>query len=504
LLDSLLQEIVRNSFFTMSSIEEEDVPIGKVACLLCRGFIPYKNSDRTRFRDHMLNEHDVKYDSDVVLAASVMSQKEKAFIVKSSLQRLSEISENKIPSSGESLLPRSPKNVISRPPTFRSNQNKAPIQKIILPNARPLHPNQIHRTDNTPRPRLPNLPVQKQNEISSGPNAATRAQRMPVHAATPRTSHPQTPQLLPPNFPAHLGISISRIDQSVNCDMCQIVFPNKAALMNHTQEEHLSRFTGLAIETSGIKRQSLPEIRNQKNTNHLQNTPPTIAQPQGPNKRARTHQTPGTFGKQLPESRVKLNQQMSLELNKNLPKSAIPSRRLSVPLPNTTKSSVASTTESQQTPLPSRRVTSKQDTVIKCNTCSQFIKQSLFDNHKLTHTGVVGPENKPLKLGDICVESIDLGAPDEQSEIMKDNPSSPVKSVQCLSCDKKLVSHMALKMHMNLKHPVKAEIEDTEELLREDMDEHKKEDSQDKLRNEVESMETLELLDNLVNFLNDY
>ena len=89
---------------------------------------------------------------------------------------------------------------------------------------------------------------------------------------------------------------------------------------------------------------------------------------------------------------------------------------------------------------------------------------------------------------DKCVESIDLGAPEEQSEIMKDNPSSPVKSVQCLSCDKKLVSNMALKMHMNLKHPVKAEIKDTEELLKEDMDEHKKEDSQDKLRNEVERL----------------
>ena len=77
---------------------ETDVPKGKVACLLCRGFISYKNSDRSRFKDHMLNEHDVKYDSDVVLATSVMTEKEKAFIVKSALKRLSEISNKQVPS----------------------------------------------------------------------------------------------------------------------------------------------------------------------------------------------------------------------------------------------------------------------------------------------------------------------------------------------------------------------------------------------------------------------
>ena len=105
-----------------------NVPKGKVTCLLCRGFISYKDSDRTRFKDHMLNEHDVKYDSDVVLAASVMSQKEKAYIVKCSLQRLSDISDNKVPTSGESLLPQ---------PNY-SSLNKSKVMELKHPEEDPL------------------------------------------------------------------------------------------------------------------------------------------------------------------------------------------------------------------------------------------------------------------------------------------------------------------------------------------------------------------------------
>ena len=53
--------------------QDDGTPKGKVSCLLCRGFITYKSSDRTRFREHMETEHDVKFDSDVILAVSVMS-----------------------------------------------------------------------------------------------------------------------------------------------------------------------------------------------------------------------------------------------------------------------------------------------------------------------------------------------------------------------------------------------------------------------------------------------
>ena len=53
--------------------------------------------------------------------------------------------------------------------------------------------------------------------------------------------------------------------------------------------------------------------------------------------------------------------------------------------------------------------------------------------------------------------------------------------------------------HNNLKHPVKKEVNDTEMLLEEERDNPKEND----VKNEIDKMETLELLDNLVNFLND-
>ena len=62
-----------NEGVSESGGQENGTPKGKVSCVLCRGFITYKSSDRTRFREHMENEHDVKFDSDVILAISVLS-----------------------------------------------------------------------------------------------------------------------------------------------------------------------------------------------------------------------------------------------------------------------------------------------------------------------------------------------------------------------------------------------------------------------------------------------
>ena len=72
--------------------------------LLCWGFIRYKNSNRTRFHDHIANEHNVKFDSDVNLAISVMIAKEKQLIIQCAMARWNEIRSNQIPVSGESLL----------------------------------------------------------------------------------------------------------------------------------------------------------------------------------------------------------------------------------------------------------------------------------------------------------------------------------------------------------------------------------------------------------------
>ena len=81
-----------------------------------------------------------------------------------------------------------------------------------------------------------------------------------------------------------------------------------------------------------------------------------------------------------------------------------------------------------------------------------------------------------------------------------------VEEVECKVCNKKLASNMALKMHNNLKHPIKKEVDDAEMLLEEENDNMNKSTDvkeNDDVKNEIEKMETLELLDNLVNFLND-
>jgi len=401
-----------------------DVPKGKVACLLCRGFISYKDGDRTRFKDHMLNEHDVKYDSDVVLAISVMLEKEKAFIVKSSLKRLSEISNNQIPSSGESLLPSTTKttstyhqpapaqiqshgNTKSRNPRGRpsavtgvKSENPQPAQNIQGALLRTTSP-YIGRPRQHPGPRQQHAQLQKMPSSS------------PVIGLSPAPRPLVQP--LPPNFPRHLGVSISRIDPSVNCDICKIVLPNKEALARHTQTEHLSRFTGLALVMAsssigaGHKRQSLPEPGHSNNMVPARPSPPLAKQ--FPSKRPRTIETPINFRKFGLESPGNSNgpiMNFSPQLNRKVhkePQSGQPNRLSNVsnsttksrPIPRKhfssprqaspiIKSAVPSpiTEQSSLSPPPIAEP-SKPDPVIKCNTCGQFVKQSVFKSHKLAH-----------------------------------------------------------------------------------------------------------------------
>jgi len=535
-----------------------DVPKGKVACLLCRGFISYKDSDRTRFKDHMLNEHDVKYDSDVVLATSVMTEKEKAFIVKSALKRLSEISNNQVPSSGESILPSTIE------PTSMHHQ-PAPAQIQSHGNAKPGNPRGRPPVVTGVRPENPHPSQSIQGALlrTTSPYIGrpskqqvprqhhAQLQKMPRSSPVTGLSRAPVPlvQQLPPNFPRHLGVSISRIDPSVNCDICKIVLPNKEALASHTQTEHLSRFTGLALVMAssstgtGHKRQSLPEPGYSSNMVPVR-PPPSLAM-QIPSKRPRTVETPVNFrklGLESPGNNIGPSMNFSPQLNRKMqrrPQSAQPNRlpnvsnsttkshhlppkllsspRQATPL---TKSSVLSpvTRQSTASPLPVREP-SEPDPVIKCNTCGLFVKQSLFKSHKLAHpkeervmpslkeekakqfVNVPDSELNSREREEKLIDFVDLGDSDEEYDRISTKYEK--KYIACQSCDKKLSSNMALKMHMNLKHPVKTELYDTEELLAEETDEKTKKESQGKIRNEVESMETLELLDNLVNFLND-
>ena len=102
----------------------------------------------------------------------------------------------------------------------------------------------------------------------------------------------------------------------------------------------------------------------------------------------------------------------------------------------------------------------------------------------------------------MVVDFVDLGDSDEESSTSSIDKKVEGNTIQCPACDRKLASNMALKMHLNLKHPVKSE-SDTEKLLAEETDDPSNGDTQEKIKNEVQSMETLQLLDNLVNFLND-
>ena len=66
----------------------------KIACLLCRGLISFKNGDRSRFLDHMNNEHDARYDFDVVLVVSLMTDGEKKVFVNTNQDKLEALTGN--------------------------------------------------------------------------------------------------------------------------------------------------------------------------------------------------------------------------------------------------------------------------------------------------------------------------------------------------------------------------------------------------------------------------
>ena len=59
----------------------------KMTCLLCRGLISFKARDQTRFLDHMKQEHNVRYDFNVLLVATLFSEAEKTDIVETNRGR---------------------------------------------------------------------------------------------------------------------------------------------------------------------------------------------------------------------------------------------------------------------------------------------------------------------------------------------------------------------------------------------------------------------------------
>ena len=172
--------------------------------MLCRGFISYKNSDRRRFRDHLESEHEVKFDSDVILAISVLSAAEKQFIVESAVKRLGEIGNNEIASSGETLLPRAP--VTAPAPGGRGRG--LPAGAVISPVSA--------------RGRA--APYRGGGAALLRPVRPVRPPVRPVR--TVASSLPAAAAAKVPLSVQNMSISISVVDQTVQCSQCPTTFKN--------------------------------------------------------------------------------------------------------------------------------------------------------------------------------------------------------------------------------------------------------------------------------------
>ena len=61
---------------------EVSIPVGTVRCLLCRGLVIYKNGDKSRFVSHLQNEHGAFFDTDYLLASSLMNDDQKVKVAK--------------------------------------------------------------------------------------------------------------------------------------------------------------------------------------------------------------------------------------------------------------------------------------------------------------------------------------------------------------------------------------------------------------------------------------
>ena len=55
---------------------------GTVCCLLCRGMVIYKDGDKSRFKNHMNNEHGAFFDIDYLLASCLLESEQKEAVAK--------------------------------------------------------------------------------------------------------------------------------------------------------------------------------------------------------------------------------------------------------------------------------------------------------------------------------------------------------------------------------------------------------------------------------------
>jgi len=93
---------------TMSrSNSNPKVPFGQVSCLLCKGFVTVPDGDWARFVDHM-RSHEMKPDRELILAVSVLTEREKQFVIRSAADRLDAMGRGRSPDFTENIFENTP------------------------------------------------------------------------------------------------------------------------------------------------------------------------------------------------------------------------------------------------------------------------------------------------------------------------------------------------------------------------------------------------------------
>jgi len=426
----------------------------------------------------------------VILAISVMSAKEKQYIVQSAMQRLNEVSNNQIPTQSDALIPK------QAPASTLPSQ----ISKTVLA---PSGAGGGITSSGAVRGGLPSSRGRGQMQTSSAVTrggtrggyrgTVVRPQRGAVSASAARGKAPFNIQ--------NMSISISVVDQTVKCSQCTMTFKNSNLLAEHTKSVHLARFAslGLSITAPGEKKLaqdaslSMSPGVKRPHPPGVVRTPPTkvMVQPRGggiPRGRGRGNASNGV--RTMVKAEPVIGGTGRGGINSRIPVKA------------------------------AALGPDKVDPVIKCNDCAQFIKQSVFKEHKLSHIqeARLGSDNsnqeessnqeqqpvsnKPARSrpAEKNVDYVDLGNVSDEEEVTDITKKKVLeKKIPCPSCDVMFATTMSLKMHMNLSHPVKNEAVETEQLLAEEA----QDDTEDTIREEMNAVGTSEMLDDLVNFLNE-
>jgi len=406
--------------------ENIEVPLGKVSCLLCGGFISVQGGDRARFIDHMSNEHDAKTDChDVLLAVCVFDVKEKGFLVKSSGPRLDQIGKSQKPTYTNSFLSKLIPPVPSVPQSYSS----------------PRIPQQTNRVRG-PSQRGSGVRIQRPNQ----------PQRPPV-----TQSQVPVPRMLHGNG----SISISKVDMSRKCSMCYTVLPNPTALAQHMNNSHFPNLGGINI-ISGSDHDSSTQKQITSSSEAGETAAPV------------TVPTPKSY--LTPKQHIRFGARHQALNGTRTPKS------IGSPSNLNTRSSPARI----RSPATYNSVRNRMKvSVVKCTVCQKTIDKSKYSVHRLTHS----QEKKNLK-----------------KEVLKGRPRN-----NSSSCDVEVIDIDESEGSQVVQTEVKS-------LLGEKIDDSKKDSKVEdelllheegdkpvdkKAENEIENMETTELLDNLVNFLND-